>query len=139
MTTDWGRAKFEVGVLWQEILARLADDGLTVRAIYNELRTTGRIRIGERSFYCHVKRLRADSGQVSASPPHRSHTDARLPLDGPAKTAPRSETGAPDSAWNAGTVEPVFERDLGPYGGPDAPPSSPPPQSSKESSSHGPD
>lgn len=138
MTTDWGRAKFEVGVLREEILARLAD-GLTVRAVFNELRTTGRIRIGERSFYRRVKRLRADSGQVSASPPHRSHTNARIPLDGtPTETAPRSETGAPDSAWDVGTVEPVFD-DLGPYGGPEAPPSSPHPQSSKESSSHGPD
>jgi len=126
MTTDWGRAKFEVGVLRAEIVSRL-ETGSTVRAIYNELRTTGRIRIGERSFYCHVKRLRADFGQVSASPPHCSHTDARLPLDGtPTETAPRSETGAPDSAWNVGTVEPVF-RNLGPYGAREAPPSSPPP------------
>ena len=57
MTADWGQAKIQILALRPDIFAKL-EAGKTVAAIYEELRSSGRIKMSSVTFYRWCNRLR---------------------------------------------------------------------------------
>lgn len=58
MAAEWGQAKVEILAIKDEILSRI-EEGHTLKKIYEELCSSGRITAGRAIFYRHVSRLRS--------------------------------------------------------------------------------
>lgn len=105
MSANWGQARIEVDALREEILNRLAS-GESIRSVFLDLRSTGRITINERPFYYRVKNLKQQHHQEQTT---RAQTGTGSAPHNPVETLSVGRAASPSTPISA-TARPEAAR-----------------------------